>query len=120
MDQPQLVSQVLSVPVHTVMTQILSTFQCHLLSSPHNLESGALSDSSMDRACEGGPMLQSQWTGLVLAPTRGPCPPGLACLQETEDHTAQEAGAYGGGAAGGGPSGLSVDERGEGLSRESF
>ena len=65
-------------------------------------------------------MLQSQWTGLVLAPPRGPCPPGLACLQETEDHTAQEAGAHGGGGAGRGLSGLSVDERGEGLSRESF
>ena len=69
---------------------------------------------------EGGPMLQSQQTGLVLAPRRGPCPPGLTCLQETEDHTAQEAGAHGGGRAGRGPSGLSVDERGEGLSRESF
>ena len=41
-------------------------------------------------------MLQSQWT---------------CCLQETEDHTAQEAGAHGGGGAGRGPSGLSVDER---------
>ena len=49
----------------------------------------------------------------MLAPRRGPCPPGLTCLQETEDHTAQEAGAHGGGGAGGGPSGLSVDERGE-------
>ena len=56
-------------------------------------------------------MLQSQGTGLVLAPRRGPCPPGLTCLQETEDHTAQEAGVHGGGGAGGGPSGLSVDER---------
>ena len=50
----------------------------------------------------------------------GTLPPGLTCLQETEDHTAQEAGAHGGGGAGGGPSGLSVDEMGEGLSRESF
>ena len=73
-------------------------------------------------------MLQSQRTGLVLAPRRGPCPPGLTCLQETEDHTAQEAGAHarGGagaharGGAGGGPSGVCVDERGQGLSRESF
>ena len=65
-------------------------------------------------------MLQSQRTGLVLAPRRGPCPPGLTCLQETEDHTAQEAGAHGGGRAGGGPSEVCVDERGEGLSRESF
>ena len=56
-------------------------------------------------------MLQSQQTGLVLAPGRGPCPLGLTCLQETEDHTAQEAGAHGGGGAGRGPSGLSVDER---------
>ena len=56
-------------------------------------------------------MLQSQQTDLVLGPRRGPCPPGLTCLQETEDHTAQEAGAHGGGGAGGGPSGLSVDER---------
>ena len=79
------------------MIQILSTFQCRALSSPHDLESGVLSDTSMDRPCgEGGPMLQSQWTGLVLAPPRGPCPPGLTCLQETEDHTAQEAGAHGG------------------------
>ena len=51
---------------------------------------------------------------------KGTLPPGLTCLQETEDHTAQEAGAHGGGGAGGGPSGLSVDERREGLSRESF
>ena len=65
-------------------------------------------------------MLQSQWTGLVLRPQRGPCPPGLTCLQETEDHTAQEAGAHGGGRASGGPSDLSVDERGERLSREAF
>ena len=121
MNQPQPVSQVLSVPVHTVVVQILSTSQCHVLSCPHDLESGVLSDPSMDRPCgEGGPMLQSQRTGLVLAPRRGPCPPGLTCLQETEDHTAQEAGAHGGAGAGGGPSGLSVDERGEGLSRESF
>ena len=42
---------------------------------------------------------------------KGTCPPGLTCLQETEDHTAQEAGAHGGGGAGRGPSGLSVDER---------
>ena len=65
-------------------------------------------------------MLQSQRTGLVLAPRRGPCPPGLTCLQETEDHIAQEAEALGGGGAGRGPSDLSVDERGEELSRESF
>ena len=121
MDQPQPVSQVLPVPVHAVMTQILSTCQCSLLSCPHDLESGVLSDTSMDRPCgEGGPMLQSQRTGLVLAPRRGPCSPGLTCLQETEDHTAQEAGAHGGGGAGGGPSGLSVDERGEGRSREAW
>ena len=121
MDQPQPVSQVLSVPVLVVMTQILSTFQCHALTCPHDLESGVLSDTSMDRPCgEGGPMLQSQRTGLVLAPRRGPCPPGLTCLQETEDHTAQEAGAHGRGGAGGGPSGVCVDERGQGLSRESF
>ena len=56
-------------------------------------------------------MLQSQQTGLVLGPRRGPCPPGLTCLQETEDHTAQEAGAHGRGGVGGGPSVLSVDER---------
>ena len=56
-------------------------------------------------------MLQSQHRGLVLGPRRGPCPPGLTCLQETEDHTAQEAGAHGEGGAGRGPSGLSVDER---------
>ena len=65
-------------------------------------------------------MLQSQHRGLVLGPRRGPCPPGLTCLQETEDHTAQEAGAHGGGGAGGWLSRLSVDERGEGFSRESF
>ena len=112
MDQPQPMSRVLSVPVHRVMTQILSTFQCHVLPCPHDLESGVLSDTSTDRPCgDGGPMLQSQRRGLVLGPRRGPCPPGLTCLQETEDHTAQEAGAHGGGGAGGGPSGLSVDER---------
>ena len=112
MDQPQPVSQVLSVSVHGVMTQILSTCHCHPLSCRHDLESGGLSDTSMDHPCgEGGPMLQSQRRGLVLGPRRGACPPGLTCLQETEDHTAQEAGAHGGGGAGGGPSGLSVDER---------
>ena len=106
MDQPQPGSQVLLVPVHRIMIQILSTFQCHALSCPHNLESGGLSDTSMDHPCgEGGPMLQSQRRGLVLASGRGPCPPGLTCLQETEDHTAQEAGAHDGGGAGGGPSG---------------
>ena len=121
MDQPQPMSQVLLVPVHAVKTRILSTCQCRALSFPHDLESGILSDPSMDRPCgEGGPMLQSQRTGLVLAPRRGPCPPGLTCLQETEDHTDQEAGAHGGGGAGGGPSEVCVDERGEGLSRESF
>ena len=65
-------------------------------------------------------MMQSQRRGLVLGPRRGPCPPGLTCLQETEDHTTQEAEDHGWGGAGAGPSGLSVDERGEGLSRESF
>ena len=79
------------------MTQILSTFQCRALSCPHDLESGVLSDTSIDRPCgQGGPMLQSQGTGLVLAPQRGPCSPGLSCLQDTEDHTVQEAGAHGG------------------------
>ena len=51
---------------------------------------------------------------------KGTLPPRLTCLQETEDHTAQEAGAHSGGGAGGWPSGLSVDERGDELSRESF
>ena len=121
MDQPQPVSWVLSVPVHIAEAQILSTCQCCVQSSPHNLESGVLRDTSMDRPCgEGRLMLPSQRTGLVLAAPRGPCPPGLTCLQETEDHTAQEAGAHGGGGAGGGPSGVCVDERGEGLSKESF
>ena len=121
MDQPHSASHVLSVPVHIIVFQILSASQCRALSCPHHLESGVLRDTSMDRPCgEGGPMLQPQRTGLVLAPRRESCPPGLTCLQETEDHTAQEAGAHGGGGAGGGPSGLSVDERGEGLSRESF
>ena len=69
MDQPQPVSWVLSVPAHVVMTQILSTCQCRVLSSPHDLKSGVLSDPSMDCPCgEGGPMLQSQRTGLVMAP----------------------------------------------------
>ena len=104
MDQPQPVSWVLSIPVQIVKAQILSTCQCRALSSPQDLESGVLSDPSMDRPCgEGGPMLQSQRTGLVLAPRRGPCPPGLTCLQETEDHTAQEAGAHGGGGVAEGP-----------------
>ena len=57
---------------------------------------------------------------LCAGTPKGTLPPGLTCLQETEDHTAQEAGAHGRGRAGGGSSGLSVDERGEGLSRESF
>ena len=56
-------------------------------------------------------MLQSQQKDLVLGPRRGPFPPGLTCLQETKDHITQEAGAHGGVGAGGGPSGLSVDER---------
>ena len=74
MDQPQPVSWVLSVPVHIAEAQILSTCQCCVQSSPHNLESGVLRDTSMDRPCgEGGPMLQSQRTGLVLGPRRGPC-----------------------------------------------
>ena len=42
---------------------------------------------------------------------KGTLTPGLTCRQEIEDHTAQEAGAHGWGGAGGGPSGLSVDER---------
>ena len=104
MDQSQPVSWVLSVPVYIAKAQILSTCQCPTLSSPHDLESGVLSDPSMDRPCgEGGPMLQSQRTGLVLASRRGPCPPGLTCLQETEDHTAQEAGAHGWGEQAEGP-----------------
>ena len=75
MDQPQPVSQVLSVSVHGVMTQILSTCHCHPLSCRHDLESGGLSDTSMDHPCgEGGPMLQSQRRGLVLAP-KGTLPP---------------------------------------------
>ena len=75
MDQPQPVSRVLSVPVHIIVVQILSASQCHVLSCPHDLESGVLSDTSMDRPCgEGGPMLQSQWTCLVLAPQRDPAP----------------------------------------------
>ena len=112
MDQLQPVSWVLSVPVYIAKAQILSTCQCPTLSCPQDLESGVLRDTSKHRPCgEGRPMLQSQRTGLVLGPRRGPCPPGLTCLQETEDHTAQEAGAHGGGGAGGGPSGLSVDER---------
>ena len=65
-------------------------------------------------------MLYSQRTCLVLAPQRGPYPPGLTFLQETEDHTAQEAGAHGGGGAGRGPSGLSVDKMGEGRFREAL
>ena len=74
MDQPQPVSQVLSVPVHIAEAQILSTCQCRIQSSPHDLESGVLRDTSMDRPCgEGGPMLQSQRTGLELEPRRGPC-----------------------------------------------
>ena len=106
MDQPQPVSQALPVPVHGVMTQTLSALQCRAPSCPHDLESGVLSDTSMDRPCgEGGLMLQSQRTGLVLAPSRGPCPPRLTCLQETEDHTTQEEGAHGKGRAGKGPSG---------------
>ena len=121
MDQPQPVSWVLSVPVHIAKAEILSTCQCRALSSPHDMEYGVLRDTSMDRPCgEGRPMLQSQRTCLVLAPPKGTLPPGLTCLQETEDHTAQEAGAYGGGGAGGGPSDVCVDERGEGLSKESF
>ena len=75
MDQPQPGSRVLSVPVHGVMTQILSTCHCHPLSCRHDLESGGLSDTSMDHPCgEGGPMLQSQRRGLVLAP-KGTLPP---------------------------------------------
>ena len=113
MDQPHSASHVLSVPVHIIVVQMLSTCQCRALSCPHDLESGVLSDPSMDRPCgEGGPMLQSQRTGLVGAPRRGPCPPGLTCLQETEDHTVQEAGAHAVGGTGGGPSGVCVNERG--------
>ena len=45
---------------------------------------------------------------------KGTLPLGPTCLQEAEDHTAQEAGAHGGAGAGRGPSGLSVDERARG------
>ena len=51
MDQPQPMSWVLSIPVHIAEAQILSTCQCRALSCPHNLESGVLSDPSMDRPC---------------------------------------------------------------------
>ena len=98
------------------MTQILSTFQCRALSCPHDLESRVLRDISMDHPCGEG----AHQTGLVLASPMGTLPPGLTCLQETEDHTAQEAGAHGVGGAGGGHSDVCVDERGERVSRESF
>ena len=120
MDQPQPVSRVLLVPVHAIMTEILSTFQCRPLSCPHDLESRVLSDTRMDRPCgEGGLMLQSQWTCSVLAPPRGPCPQDSPACRRQKTTQPRRQGLMGGG-AGGGPSGLSVDERGEGLSRESF
>ena len=69
MDQPHSASHVLSVPVHIIVFQILSTCQCRALSSSHDLESDVLRDTSKNRPCgEGGTMLQSQWTGLVLGP----------------------------------------------------
>ena len=118
MDQPQPMSQVLLVPVHRVMTQILSTSHCRPLSSSHILESGVLSDTMWssstwtspvekeDRCCSHS---RHAW---CWHPQGDPAPQDSpACRQKTEDHRAQEAGAHGGVGAGGGPSGLSVDER---------
>ena len=96
MDQPQPVSQVLSVPVHVVMTQILSTFQCHVLSCPHDLESGVLSDTCMDRPC-------GRRTDAVV--TVDMLPAG-----DRRPHSPGGRGSWRG-RGGGGPSGLSVDER---------
>ena len=88
MDQPQPVSRVLSVLVHAIMTEILSTFQCRPLSCPHDLESGVLSDTGMDHPCgEGGPMLQSQGTCSVLALPRGPCPQNSPACRRQKTHS---------------------------------
>ena len=66
-------------------------------------------------------MLQSQQTCLVLAPPRGPSPPGLTRLQ-TKDRRPHSPGGRGSWRGWGGQTALwvSVDERGEGLSREAF
>ena len=111
MDQPQPKSRVLSIPVHRVMTQILSTFQCCALSCPHHLESGVLSDTSVDCPC--GRRTDPAVTADMLSAgtPKGTPPPRTHLPAGDRGPQTQEAGAHGGGGAGRGPSGLSVDER---------
>ena len=93
MDQPQPVSQVLSVPTQIVMTQILSTIKCCALSCPHDLESGVLSDTHVDRPCgEGGPMLQSQQKCLCWHPQGDPTPKTHQPAENRRPHRGIEAG----------------------------
>lgn len=54
MDQPQPVSQVLSVPVHIAVVQILGTFQGRVLSCPQDPEFWVLSDTSIPWTCGEG------------------------------------------------------------------
>ena len=108
MDQPQPVSWVLSVPGHTVRTQIMSTVKCHAMSCLHDLETGVLSDTSVDHPC--GRRTDAAVTAEMLAPRRGPCPQDSPDCRRQRPHWG----------AGRGPPVLSVDEREEGLSRASF
>ena len=63
------------VPTHIVMTQILSTIKCCALSCPHDLESGVLSDTHVDRPCRRRRTDAAVTAEMpVLAPPRGPYP----------------------------------------------
>ena len=96
MDQPQPVSCVFFIPVHRVMIQILSICQYCALSCPHDLESGVLSDTCMDRPC-GRRTDAAVTVDMLPAGDRRPHSPGGRRSWR--------------GRGGGGPSGLSVDER---------
>ena len=109
MDQPQPVSQVLSV--HIIVAQILSASQCHPLPCPHDLESGVLSDTSMDHPCgrriDAAVTAQrlSAWTPKGTLPPRTHLPAG-----DRRPHSPGGRGSWWGWGRWR-PSGLSVDER---------
>ena len=111
MDQPQPVSRVLFVPVHKVMIQILSICQYCALSCPHDLESGVLSDTSMDHPCgrriDAAVTAQrlSAWTPKGTLPPRTHLPAG-----DRRPHSPGGRGSWWGWGRWR-PSGLSVDER---------
>ena len=111
MDQPQPMSRVLSVPVHRVVTQILSTFQCHALSCPHNLESGGLSDTCMDRPCIRRTVAAVTADRLSAGTWKGTLPPRTHLpAGDRRPHSPGGRGSWWGWGRWR-PSGLSVDER---------